>query len=199
MKIYYHKNNKEHTNTYLVMNPDSKQAILIDPEHISPKIIEHIENENYSLDAVLITHNHNTGSTGLTTLQKIYNPRIYAADTDLTGDDFIVLKGDGILKAASLNVSYFAVSGHTPDSMAYKVGNCIFTGDSLLAGTIGSTTNPYARKLLITNIQTKIFIHSDEVVIFPGHGPLTTLGSEKRFNMEIGCPMLHTPGVPQSK
>ncbi len=111
----------------------------------------------------------------------------------MVASDAIVLNGDGLLNIASLNISYFSITGHTPDSMAFKIENCIFTGDSLLAGTIGSTTNPYARKLLITNVQTKLFIHNDKTIVYPGHGPITSIGAEKKFNLELGFPSLHTP------
>ncbi len=193
MKVYYHRNPTNGYNSYIVMNTQTKEAIIVDPGKITAKMIEHIETDNYSLAGVLVTHSHDTLSEGLSALQKIYSPKVYAAYSELITSDANILKGDGILKIASLTVSYFSITGHTPDSMAYKIENSIFTGDSLLSGTIGTTTNPYARKLLVKNIQTKLFIHNDSTVIYPGHGPITTIGSEKKFNMEIGCPMLHTP------
>ncbi len=193
MKIYYHRNPATGYNSYIVINTKTKEALMVDPGKITPKIIEHIEAEKYTLDAILITHSYSSALEGLSTLQKIYNPKVYAAYSELINTDANVLKGDGILKAASLTVSYFSVAGHTPDSMAFKIDNTIFSGDSLLSGTIGATTNPYAKKLLITNIQTKLFIHNEETVVYPGHGPITTIGSEKKFNMELGCTMLHTP------
>ncbi len=193
MKIYNHRNSRSGYNSYIVINTTTKEAIIIDPGIITPKMLEHIEADNYTVVAVFITHSHDSLAEGLSTLQKIYQPKVYAAYSELLIKDAIVLKGDGLLKVASLNITYFSIAGHTPDSMAYKIENTLFTGDSLLAGTIGSTTNPYAKKLLITNIQTKLFIHNDKTVIFPGHGPITTIGSEKRFNMELGVAALHTP------
>ncbi len=199
MKIYCHRNHVSGYNSYIVINTITNEAIIIDPGKITPKMIEHIENENYTLVAVLVTHSHASLTEGLLALQKIYQPTVYGAYSELMHSDANILRRDGILKIASLNISYFSITGHTPDSMAYKIGNSIFTGDALLSGTIGPTTNPYAKKLLVTNIQTKLFIHDDATVVFPGHGPITTIGAEKKFNMELGCPTLHSPiKIPKS-
>ena len=187
MKIYFHHNVSDGSNSYIVLNKKTKEAIIVDPCKITKKMIEHIEQDNYTLSAVLITHNRPNTLEGISTLRTIYNPKIYSADSYLTGKDAQVLQGDGLIKTASFNISYFAVAGHSPDSMAFKIEKNIFSGDALLAGVIGKTTNPYARKLLSTNLQTKILLHSDDTVIYPCHGPLTTIGSEKQFNLEFGC------------
>lgn len=186
MKIYFHHNVSDGSNTYIVLNEKTKEAIVVDPCKITEKMIEHIEQENYTLSAILITHNRPHTIEGIATLRTIYNPKIYSADSYLVGENARVLQGDGLIKAASFNIRYFAVAGHSPDSMAFKIEKSIFSGDALLAGVIGKTTNPYARKLLSTNLQTKILMHPDDTVVYPCHGPLTTIGSEKKFNLEFG-------------
>ncbi len=200
MKIYYHKNSSRNSNCYILVNPKTKKAIIIDPGQLTPQMIDHIEEDKYSLEAVFVTHGHGSLIESLSTLRKVYKPKIYAADSELIGEDTNILKGDGLINTGSFEVKYYSVSGHTSDSMAFKIANCIFTGDALLSGSIGKTTNPYAKKLLIANIQNKIFIHDDKTIVFPKHGPLTTIASEKKFNMELGCPMLHTPiGIKKDK
>lgn len=193
MKIYYHRSDEGLSNSYIIANPDSREALIIDPGKITTTMIEQIEQDKYNLTAVLITHNHKHHTQGLATLKKIYSPKVYAAESEITGSETIVLKGDGILKVASLAISYIAIPGHTPDSMVFKIGNCLFTGDSLFAGRIGSTTSTYARNLLVAHIQTKILSQQDNMILMPGHGPPSTIAAEKKFNMELGCPVLHTP------
>ncbi len=191
MKIYNHRNPQSGYNSYVVINTKTKEALVIDPGKITPKMIEHIEKDNYTLVAVLVTHSHNLIAEGISAMQRIYQPKVYAAYSEIMSSEANILRGDGVLKIASLSISYFSITGHTPDSMAYKIENTLFTGDTLLAGSIGSTTNPYAKKLLVTNIQTKLFIHNDATIVYPAHGPITTIGSEKRFNLELGVPALH--------
>ena len=129
-------------------------------------------------------------SDGLSTIRKIYNPRIYAADSQAAGEDTMVLKGDGIFKIADFTIGYLSVPGHSTDSMCYKIGNVIFTGDTLSAGKIGSTNNSYAEKTLVANVQTKIFSQPECTTLLPGHGPPTSIEAEKFFNLTLGCPEL---------
>lgn len=190
MKIYFHPNLSDGSNTYIVLNKRTKEALIVDPGKITKKMIEHIETDGYTLSAILITHSRDTTYEGITTLRRVYAPKIFSADSDLFGEDAQILQGDGLIKVASFDISYFAISGHTSDSIAFKIGKNIFSGDALLAGVIGKTTNPYSRKLLSTNVQTKLLIHPNDTVVYPCHGPLTTIGSEKKFNLEFGCPLL---------
>lgn len=190
MKIYYHVNLEGYSNCYIITNPELKEAIIVDPGKITKEIVQNIENEQYNLVAVLITHNHGSHTDGLSTIRKIYNPRIYAADSQAAGEDTIVLKGDGIFKIADFTIGYLSVPGHSTDSMCYKIGNVIFTGDTLSAGKIGSTNNSYAKKTLIANVQTKIFSQQESTTLLPGHGPPTSIEAEKFFNLTLGCPEL---------
>ncbi len=190
MKIYFHPNLADGSNTYIILNKKTKESIIVDPGKITKKMIEHIETDGYTLTAIIITHSRDTTDEGISTLRKVYNPKIFSADSDLFGEDAQILQGDGLIKIASFDVSYFAIAGHTPDSMAFKIKNALFSGDTLLAGVIGKTTNPYSRKLLQTNVQTKLLVHPDDTIIYPCHGPLTSIGSEKKFNLDFGCPLL---------
>ena len=190
MKIYFNINLGGYSNSYIIANPETREAIIVDPGKITNKIIENIESEPYELVAVLITHNHGTHTKGIETLRKIYTPRVYAADSQAAGDETIVLKGDGVFRVAGFTVGYLSVPGHSTDSMCYKIGNVLFTGDTLSAGKIGSTNNNYAKKTLMANVQTKIFSQQEETILLPGHGPPSCLEAEKLFNLSLGLPEL---------
>lgn len=190
MKIYFHLNLEGYSNCYIITNPKQKKAIIIDPGKITKEIIQNIENEQYDLIAVLITHNHGSHTDGLNTLRKIYTPQIYAADSQAAEEDTIVLKGDGVFKVAGFTIGYLSVPGHSSDSMCYKIGNVLFTGDTLTAGKIGSTNNNYAKKTLIANVQTKLLSQQECITLLPGHGPPTSIEAEKLFNLSLGVPEL---------
>ncbi|MCQ2981348.1 MAG: MBL fold metallo-hydrolase [Treponemataceae bacterium] len=186
MKLYFFMNIDGFSNCYLVVNESTGDAILVDPGKMTKQIIERIENGNLHLKAVLITHNHGSHSRGLETLRKIYSPKIYAADWEVAGNETIVLKGDGVIRVSGFTVGYMSVPGHSPDSMCYKIGRVIFTGDSLTAGLTGSTNNSYAKKTLISAIQQKILNQNDDIALLPGHGPPSSVGAEKQFNTDFG-------------
>lgn len=191
MKIYFHLNVESFSNTYIIANSTTKKAVIIDPAKITNTMIQHLERGKYMLEAVLITHNNTWHANGVQTLLKIYNPAIYSGDYEVAGVQTTVLKGDGIIKIAGFSISYTSLPSHTVDSLIYKIGRAIFTGDALLAGQLGNTNSSYAKKMLIANVRNKILSQPDDLALMPGHGPPSTICAEKRFNLDFGCPVLH--------
>ena len=182
MKIYPHYSHEGFVNSYLVGNEVSREALIIDPGRITGEVIAHIEKNGYTLRGVCITHNHICHyKYGLRTLLKIYTPHIYAADQALVNKHGKMLRGDCTLSIAGFFVECFSVPGHSPDSYLFKIDNCIFTGDSLTAGITGSTLHSFAAKTLAEQLEKKLFIYDDAVLLFPGHGPPTTIGAERKF------------------
>lgn len=181
MKIYFHLNLEGFSNCYVVVNEETNEAIIIDPGKITEPIIQQLEDNHLTLTSVLITHNHGSHVDGIKTLRKIYNPKIYAADWDVAKNDTNVLAGDGTIILSKMVVRYMAVPGHTADSVVYRIGNVIFTGDVLFAGSIGSTNSSYSEVILRSNVEDKIYSQQDGVIIMPGHGPPSTLEATKMF------------------
>ena len=116
---------------------------------------------------------------------KIYSPKIYGADYEIAGENTNVITSDGTLRLAGLIVKYMTLPGHTSDSMIYQIGNAIFTGDSISAGKLGNTNSSYSSHLLRRNINDKIFSQQENTVLFPGHGPPTSVGAEIRYNIDM--------------
>ncbi len=187
MKIYFHLSIEEFTNGYVIINDDPSvmEALIVDPAKINKELINQIEAGPYKLTTVLVTHNHTNHVKGLATLKKIYSPDVYAADYDVAGNQTVVLRGDGRIRVAGMDVEYYSVPGHSADSMVYKIGNVLFTGDTITSGIIGETSNKYSRKLLMEKIQEKVFSQTDIMVIMPGHGPPSTVESEKQYNLDM--------------
>ena len=180
MKIYFHLNIKGFSNCYVVVNETAGEALIIDPGEITETLISQIEGQNLKLSAILITHNHGSHVNGLNTLRKIYNPKIYAADWEVAKNETTVITGNGNIRIAKMLVRYTALPGHTSDSVIYNIGNVLFTGDVLSAGSIGSTNSSYSEVILKSNIENKIFSQQDGILM-PGHGPPSTLESAKKF------------------
>lgn len=189
MKIFYHLNPEGFSNTYVIANEKTKDVIIIDPGAMNEEIIEQIEANEFKLTAVLITHNHGSHVNGLKTLLKIYSPRIYGADWGIAGKDTTVLNGDGKLRLAGMTVHYMTLPGHTADSMIYKIGTVLFTGDSITAGRIGSTNSSYSSHILRQNINERILSQQENTIIMPGHGPPSSVGAEKYCNMDLNDTM----------
>ncbi len=182
MKVYFHLSIEGFSNCYVVTNEETMEALIVDPGVITKEIIEQIEREKFKLVGILITHNHTSHTRGLRTIKKIYSPRIYAADYEVAGSDTFLLKGDGIIRVAGLSVGYMSVPGHSHDSLVYKIGQLIFTGDVITAGLIGETNSSYSKKILLSNIKSKILSQQTDIMLMPGHGPPTSVQAERNFN-----------------
>jgi glyoxylase-like metal-dependent hydrolase (beta-lactamase superfamily II) len=77
--------------------------------------------------------------------------------------------------------------GHTPGGIALYGDGCVFVGDTLFAGSIGRTDFPGGSfETIKESIQQKLFVLDDDVIVYTGHGPTTTIGEERRSNPFVG-------------
>ena len=177
---------------YSLDSPDSpfdgkREAIIIDPGAMDNETLANIENNYYSLEAVLLTHDHESHTAGLHSLKRIYDVEIYAASKSVMEyKSNIVRDGDIINIGSSFKIQVFSVPGHSADSVVYKIDNLLFTGDVLTAGLLGNTDSSFGAMRQITTIQNKIFALSGDLIVLPGHGPPSTLNIERKFNVGIG-------------
>jgi len=185
MKIYYFYSRDGFSNGYLVGNEKTGEAIAIDPGVMNRELLEQIEKNRFRLEAALITHNHKSHLNGLGTLLRVYSPKVYAADAELAGTKTVLLQGDGSFAAAGFAVRYFAVPGHSPDSLMFQIEHALFTGDALSAGKLGHTNNVYGKRNLLTHLKNKMLSQDDQTILMPGHGPPSTIGAERLFNSEL--------------
>ena len=86
---------------------------------------------------------------------------------------------------AGFPVEALSVPGHSPDSMVYRIDRLLFTGDSLHAGLIGRTLSPFNARLLVEKLKEKVLSQDDDCVVLPGHGPPSTVGTERASNLGL--------------
>jgi glyoxylase-like metal-dependent hydrolase (beta-lactamase superfamily II) len=185
MKIYHHYSLYGFSNVYLVGNDDTKEALVVDPAEMNAALLGHIEKNDYALKAVFVTHNHPHHVRGLKTLLKIYDAQVYAANASVAGFPCRALRDGESVSTCGVSVDVFSVPGHSPDSLVFRIDGMLFTGDALHAGLIGKTLSSYNAVTLADRLKSKILDQADEYVILPGHGPPSTVGTERRFNVGL--------------
>lgn len=186
MKVYFHFSSSVFANTYLVGNEKTKEAIIIDPCKITETVITQIEKNDFKLVAAFITHNHHSSNeNGLRTILKIYSPAVYAGDSLVDNIKTNALSGDGIIDIAGFKVKYFFIPGVAPDSFMFQIEHVVFIGSSLSAGMLGQTSNIYASRNLQINLKNKLLTLPDDVIIMPAYGPLSSVGVERKFNIDL--------------
>jgi glyoxylase-like metal-dependent hydrolase (beta-lactamase superfamily II) len=95
----------------------------------------------------------------------------------------VLLEGGETLTLAGVGFDVLAVPGHSPAHLAYAADGCLFSGDVLFAGSVGRTDLPGASwETLLESIRSLVDAYPPETIVYPGHGPATTLGAELARN-----------------
>ncbi|MDR0909381.1 MAG: MBL fold metallo-hydrolase [Spirochaetaceae bacterium] len=194
MKLHHRYCTPGFDNCYLLANEQgedaseaSADAILIDPGSMDGGLLSTIENNNYRLLAVLLTHDHKNHVRGIITLKKIYDIPIYAINPGVLGFKTNLVKDGDRLSIGSITIDVLHVPGHSSDSAIYLIDNMLFSGDAITAGLIGSTISSYSAAIEMTSLQSKIFSLPKNLDVFPGHGPPSSLEAAQRFNAGIAA------------
>jgi glyoxylase-like metal-dependent hydrolase (beta-lactamase superfamily II) len=97
------------------------------------------------------------------------------------------MKEGDIFKVGDEKLQVLHTPGHSPGSISLKGTEYVMTGDALFNQSIGRTDTPGGdMRLLLESIKTKLFNLNDETIVYPGHGPETTIGDEKLTNPFVG-------------
>jgi glyoxylase-like metal-dependent hydrolase (beta-lactamase superfamily II) len=163
-----------------------RDAVIIDPGCMDETILDFIENNEYRLKGILLTHDHPTHVKGVPSLKRIYNADIYSAKNVIMGYKTNVVRDGDTINAGSFKIKTVSVPGHSIDSVVYIIEQFIFTGDVLSAGITGRTDSAYSAMRQISMIQNKIFTLRGNYIVLPGHGPPSTLNVERSHNIGIG-------------
>ena len=187
-------------NIYLLLDENSKKAVLIDAAENLPEIAEAAR--GYTVEKILLTHGHFDHIIGLTDLKKTFNAKAVINKNDLIISDNIneftrlfnlpdseppsyeefVNDGDEI-SAGNMKIKVITTPGHTEGGVCYLVDGNLFSGDTLFRQSVGRTDLFGGNfEKLSDSIKKKLFKLDDKTKVFPGHGPDTTIGFEKKYN-----------------
>ncbi len=171
-------------NAYLVWDPESKKAAAFDTGTDVGPMLSEIEERGLSLTHIFLTHTHNDHVADLDRLRAAApGATVYANRLEPWPgcEKFVEGASYGI---GALQVETRTTSGHSVGGTTYVVSGLekplAVVGDALFAGSMGGGMVSFEDAL--ENNRKKIMTLPDETVICPGHGPLTTVGEEKRYN-----------------
>jgi glyoxylase-like metal-dependent hydrolase (beta-lactamase superfamily II) len=162
-----------------------REAILVDPGGMDDQILGFIENNEYNLRAVLITHDHLNHVHGLKTLKRIYDAEIYAVNHAILDHKTNLAKDGDTINIGPFRVGVISIPGHSSDSAVFLIDNLLFTGDALTAGLVGRTASAYGAAVQMRALRSRILSLPGDYIVLPGHGPPSTLEAERKFNAGI--------------
>jgi glyoxylase-like metal-dependent hydrolase (beta-lactamase superfamily II) len=190
------------TNCYIVFSEKSRQAAIIDPGGSTQEILNVVKKENLTVKYIINTHGHADHVLGNLKVKEATGAPIliHADDADMLvsaqknlsmyigggascGPADKLLKEGDIIKIDDIELKVLHTPGHTPGGISLLCGKVVISGDTLFAESIGRTDFPggsYGQ--LIDSIKKKLIPLGDDVKVYPGHGPDTTIGWERKMN-----------------
>jgi glyoxylase-like metal-dependent hydrolase (beta-lactamase superfamily II) len=193
-------------NSYVVWREGSSECVVLDPGTEPDLILDFLREQELTVTAILNTHGHGDHIAGNADMKHAFPKApliIGAAEAHLLSDpeanlsgpfgmpiqsppaDQLVQEGE-MIETAGLRFEVLEVPGHSPGHVVYlwRGQPCIvFGGDVLFRGSIGRHDFPNSDgPLLFQGIQDKLYTLPPDTVVYPGHGPVTTIGQERQFN-----------------
>lgn len=194
-------------NCFIVGDPATKRAIVIDPGGDAERLVSSLTEKELTVTAIVATHAHFDHLIAAEALREQTGAPFYMHDSDKplldwyeeSGRMFLgielgsapavdtkVAEGD-LLKAGDAELQVIHTPGHSPGSISLISSGAVFSGDTLFAGSIGRSDLPGGDgDTLLGAIASKLLTLDDTVTVYPGHGPVTTIGRERRTNPFVG-------------
>ena len=189
------------TNCYVVRSDASAdEAVVVDPSGDATELRLTLARLGTSCTAILVTHGHWDHLFGVADLAEGTGAPVHMAEGErmLLEDPAgftppgvtlrpytpeVLLAGGETVELAGIAFEVLAVPGHSPAHLAYHADGCLFSGDVLFAGSVGRTDFPGSDwDTLVASIRMLVDTLPRETIVYPGHGPTTTLGGELERN-----------------
>lgn len=191
------------TNCYLVINEDTKQAVVIDPAACPSYLMSHIKSEGLKIEAILLTHGHFDHIMGIDGFLSEFDVPVYVHEEDADAMEDPVLNQSSTytsgytfgkarylrdrqtLELAGYTFQVIHTPGHTKGGCCYYVAseNVLFSGDTLFQNSVGRTDFVNSSTSdLVHSIREKLFLLPDDTMVYPGHMGETKIGHEKKYN-----------------
>ena len=170
-------------NAYLVWDPKTREAVAFDTGATCQPMLDFARRNNLSIKLILLTHTHGDHIADLAKLTTETRAKAYVGELEPSTGAAPFPEGHQF-KTGNLKIDTRLTTGHCVGGITYVVSGLArpvaVVGDAVFAGSMGGGIVSYSDAL--ANNRKKIFTLPDNTIICPGHGPLTTVGDEKRHN-----------------
>ena len=194
------------SNCYIVGADSNKDGMIVDPGAEANRILERIKDLGLKVKVVVLTHGHIDHITALKEVKEATGAEVAVHESEslhggrggvlnsvlgfMSGLSFSPppppdrsLKGGDSIDIGDLHFLVLHTPGHSPGGICLLGEGVVFTGDTLFNFGIGRTDFPgCSHSQIMDSIHTKLMVLPDTTVVYPGHGPQTTIGTEREWN-----------------
>ena len=194
------------SNCYILADPESKMAVVVDPGGDLSRIVENLRAHQLTVSAILHTHAHpdHVGASAALQQQTAAEAHMHEADRNLyrmlpaqalflgisvpkKAQVIGTLKDNTTVRAGALELTVLHTPGHTPGSVCFMVqgthGPLLLTGDTLFQRGVGrSDLWGGDKRSLKRSLKHRLLTLPDHTRVLPGHGPPTSIGEERNLN-----------------
>lgn len=178
---------------YILFDSAAKEAVLIDTAYHAAEMLAQVRRRGLRLTGVCLTHGHADHAGGLERIVAEWPVPVYLGEGDRGMLSWKPPKGlltpfsdRTTLPVGTLAMDGLATPGHTPGGFCYRVSaagrDLCFVGDTLFAGSIGRSNPPSLYPAHLASVREKLLALPEDTVLFPGHGPATTVREERDHN-----------------
>lgn len=190
-------------NNYLIIDEKTNDAVLIDCSSAEDSFIEEVKSTGVNLKYILLTHGHFDHLLGVDKFHEVFGVDTYVAQEDMTQVRLVpdmmqmfagmmpvnissinhYVKDGDEFKVGDLTIKAISTPGHTEGGMCYLIGDTLFSGDTMFQGSVGRCDlTGGSWDAIKDSIINKLFKLPATTVVYPGHGPKTTIDFEKKYN-----------------
>ena len=190
------------SNCYIVWDEKKKQGVIIDPGDDPQDILSRVKDLGITIKYILATHGHFDHVGGVASLRQNLNAEFLAHEKDFffiedgknaanrwnvdieqpPRPDRFIKEGDKI-KFGEFELEVLYTPGHSPGGVSFLYDRMLFGGDTLFQGSIGRTDfRQGSFEDLSNSIKKRLYTLPDNTIVYTGHGPVTTIGDEKKYN-----------------
>ena len=179
------------TNCYIVYNEGSNKCLVIDPGYEANTILNRTALLGLEIEAILLTHGHFDHVGAVRQIAADTDCLVYLQESELSlpaamtdGPLYYtdLYPESGVLNLAGLDIKIIKTPGHTPGSVCLLIGDAIFSGDTLFAGSMGRCDFPGSNIFDMRKSLKKLCNLAGDYRVFPGHAEATTLEHERKTN-----------------